>query len=231
MQIPASFAGTREQLKSACTPCAIMALSSYMLPTLTTSAAGSEVLANAILDTTRIDRPSAFNALILSVVCDTPNQLAHTLSAFNQVCPINVFVNAANYASSLSTIDTVKMQLPISEQSYEWQKLDDCRFNLAFANAYQDKSLALVVNEGANLIGAIDDELSSLKQKKSERDQRLTNQVFTAASGVNAEYVATSSANALAQHIKTLGNNAEHWAYCAFVGSADELKVYKEMFL
>lgn len=231
MQIPNSFnTQSREALNTACTQLHVIALNSYQTPSLITAAAGSELLATAIKDVTRQQRPSAFNAVILSCSASSHAKLASLLSEFNQHCPLAVFTHAADHALSLSTLDTDKMRLPTTEQSIEWQQFNNCCAVPALAKAFNDKSLALVNDEGINLITDINTALTETAQLKVQRDQRLTNKLFTAAANLTVTNSNTQSARALAQQIQTLGNNDKHWAYCAFVGSSENINTIKELF-
>ncbi|WP_409423266.1 MULTISPECIES: hypothetical protein [unclassified Pseudoalteromonas] len=231
MQIPNSFnTQSREALNAACTQLHVIALNSYQTPSLITAAAGSELLATAIKDVTRQQRPSAFNAVILSCSASSHAKLASLLSEFNQHCPLAVFTHAADHALSLSTLDTDKMRLSTTEQSIEWQHVNDCRAVPALAKAFNDKSLALVSNEGINLITDINTALNETAQLKAQRDQRLTNTLFRATANLTVTSSNAQSARALAQQIQTLGNNDKHWAYCAFVGSSENINTIKELF-
>ncbi|MBB1384357.1 hypothetical protein H5119_02125 [Pseudoalteromonas sp. SG45-5] len=231
MQISHSFnTQSREALNAACTQVNIIALNSYQTPSLITAAAGSTLLATAINDATRQQRPSAFNAVILSCSASSPAQLANKLAEFNQHCPLAVFTHAADHALSLSTLDTDKMRLPTIEQSIEWQQISNCCALPALANAFSDKSLALVNDEGANLITDIDTALALTAQLKAKRDQRLTNSLFLTCDNLTVTNSNAQSARGLAQQIETLGNNDKHWAYCVFVGSSENIKTIKELF-
>ena len=231
MQIPSSFnTQSRAALNAATTQINVISLNSYQTPSLITAAAGSELLATAIKDATRQQRPSAFNAVILSCSASTPAQLASKLSDFNQHCPLAVFTHAADHALSLSTLDTDKMRLPTTEQSIEWQHINNTCAVPALAKAFHDQSLAMVTKEGLNLIADINTALNETAQLKAQRDQRLTNSLFVAAGGLTVTNSNAQSARALAQQIQTLGNNNKHWAYCAFVGSTEDINTIKELF-
>jgi hypothetical protein len=231
MQIPHLFnTQSRAALNAACTQVSVISLNSYQTPSLITGAAGSALLAAAINDATRQQRPSVFNAVILSCSASSPAQLANKLAEFNQHCPLAVFTHAADHALSLLTLDTDKMRLPTTEQSIEWQFVNNCCALPALANAFSDKSLALVNGEGANLITDIDTALVHTAQLKAKRDQRLTNSLFVTCDNLKVTNSNAQSARGLAQQIETLGNNDKHWAYCAFVGSSDNIKTIKELF-
>lgn len=231
MQIPLSFnTQSRAALNAASTQVNIIALNSYQTPSLITAAAGSALLATAVKDATRQQRPNAFNAVILSCSASSAAQLASLLSEFNQHCPLAVFTHAAAHALSLSTLDTDKMRLPTTEQSIEWQQFNNCCAVPALAAAFNDKSLALVSDEGINLITDINTALNETAQLKAQRDQRLTNSLFVTAGGLTITNSSAQSARALAQQIQTLGNNDKHWAYCAFVGSSENINTIKELF-
>ena len=231
MEIPNSFnTQNRAALNTACTKLHVIALNSYQTPSLITAAAGSELLSTAINDATRQQRPREFNALILSCSASSSAQLVSKLAKFNQHCPLCVFTHAADHALSLSTLDTDKMRLPTTEQSIEWQHINNACAVPALAKAFNDKSLALVSNEGINLITDINTALNETAQLKVQRDQRLTNTLFTAANNLTVTNSSAKSARALAQQIHTLGNNDKHWAYCVFVGSSENIKTIKELF-
>jgi hypothetical protein len=230
MQLPPSFNTQRAQLNTLLKDVTVLALHSYMTASSISSAQASELLAGALIDTTRIDRPNDWQALVLSLSVDTSERLNAHLTPFNDKCPLPVFMQAAAFAKSLNTLDTDKMVLPTTEQSIEWQKLNDCRFIPALANAFNDSSLALVADEGRQLITDIDSELTNLATLKSQRDQRLTNATFEAGNNLTVNNFNANSATSLAQQIKSLGNNDKHWAYCCFVGSSEQLKPIKELF-
>lgn len=230
MQLPPSFNTQREQLNTLLKDVAVISLHSYMTASSISSAQASELLADALIDTTRIDRPSYFNAVVLNVSASTSSQLNNQLTPFNDKCPIPVFIQAAAYAKSLNTLDTDKMILPTTEQSIEWQNLSDCRFIPALANAFNDSSLVLVADEGRLLITDIDSELTNLATLKSQREQRLTNTTFETTANLTVNNYNAKSATSLAQQLKSLGNNDTHWAYCCFVGSTEQLKPIKELF-
>tara|TARA_B100001059_G_C17780239_1_gene553711 strand:- start:220 stop:918 length:699 start_codon:yes stop_codon:yes gene_type:complete len=231
MQIPPSFnTQSRATLNAACAQVHVIALNSYQTSNLITAAAGSELLATAIKDDSRQHRPSAFNAVILSCSASSAAHLASKLSEFNQHCPLAVFTHAVDHALSLSTLDTDKMRLPTTEQSIEWQHINNCCAVPALAKAFIDKSLALVSNEGINLITDINTALNETVQLKTQRDHRLTNTLFTATANLTVTNSNAQSARALAQQIQTLGNNDKHWAYCAFVGSSENINTIKELF-
>jgi len=230
MQLPTSFNKQREPLNTLLKDVAALTLHSYMTASLISSAQASELLADALIDTTRIDRPNDWQALVLSLSAATSNQLNSQITPFNDKCPIPVFMQAAAFAKSLNTLDTDKMILPTTEQSIEWQKLNDCRFIPALTKAFNDKSLALVADEGRQLITDIDSELSSLVTLKAQREQRLTNTTFEVGTNLTVNNFNANSGASLAQQIKSLGNNDKHWAYCCFVGSTEQLKPIKELF-
>lgn len=230
MQLPPSFNTQRDLLNTLLKDVSVLTLHSYMTASLISSAQASTLLADALIDTTRIDRPNDWHALVLSLSAATSNQLNSQLTTFNDKCPIPVFMQAAAFAKSLNTLDTDKMILPTTEQSIEWQKLNDCRFIPVLAKAFNDSSLALVADEGRHLITDIDSELTNLATLKSQRDQRLTNTLFETTANLTVNDLNASSATSLSQQIKSLGNNDKHWAYCCFVGSTEQIKPIKELF-
>ena len=231
MKLPASFnTQSRAALNAACADIHIIALNSYQTPSLITAAAGSQLLAKAINDATRQQRPNAFNAVILSCSAPSAAGLSSKLTAFNTLCALPVFTHAQQHASSLSTLDTDKMRLPTTEQSIEWQHVNDCCALPALANAFVDKSKQMVNDEGVQLITDINAALTDTEQLKAARNNRLTETTFQAGANLTVTHSNAQSARALAQQIETLGNNDMHWAYCVFVGSGDNIQTIKELF-
>lgn len=231
MQIPSSFnTQNRAELNEACRNISIVELNSYQTSDSITAAAGSELLANAIKDTTRQQRPEAFNAVVLSCSASTSADLAGKLNEFNQLCPISVFTHAQAHAKSLSTLDTDKMRLPTTEQSIEWQYVDNCCALVPIAHAFTDKSKQLVADESVELISDIDTELANAEQLKTTRDERLSQTTFEAGANLTVTHCNAQSARGLSQQIQTLGNNDKHWAYCVFVGNNESIQTIKELF-
>jgi len=233
MQFPASFQAQRSALESLCNQVSLISLHSYETASAVSSAAGAVLLADAVQDTSRRFRPEAWNAVILYAMADKQDSLSSRLSAINEHCPLKTFVEAQRFADSLAVIEQEKMKRSTGqEQSIEWQVMGDCRAVPALAAAYHDASLALVDDEGKSLVTDIDSALSELTTLKADRHSRLTETVFTPA-GLNIDVVSLNagSARSLADSIKSLGDNNMHWVYCAFVGSEEELKPVKELFL
>jgi hypothetical protein len=233
MQFPASFDTKRAELESICKQVNTIALHSYETATAISSAQGAILLANAIEDTSRLLRPSNWHAVVLIAFADKPAALSTKLKTINEHCPLSHFVEAQRFAESLATLEQHKMQLPSgSEQSIEWQPIDDCRSISALNAAFNDASLALVKNEGTSLITDIDSVLTECETLKSDRDNRLAKTLFIASNlSIEAKSFTANSARSLADAVKSLGDNNMHWAFCAFVGSSDEVQPIKELFV
>ena len=234
MQTPDSFKqNTRSELLSQLQSLHCIGLHSYELPTVLGAIAGISFLSDAILDNTRQQRPSDWHAVLLFSTADKPEDLAKKLASINELCPLKTFVEAERFANSFETLDKHKMRLPTdTEQSFEWQVLSDCLSLPALSDAFNDASQALIANEGTTLISDIDISLAELIGLKLSRDNRLTQTSFEGtALDIETMYFTANSASNLAGQIKALGDNNKHWAYLFFVGSADEIKPLKELFL
>ena len=232
MQLPASFnVSSQSELSAKCTPVSVLALHSYESASRVSAAQGSLLLANAISDSTRQSKPSAFNALVLYVIENSASKLVNTLATVNSACPITGFINAEKMAASFASLEQDKFIANIG-QNIEWQVLNDIRTLKPIKNAYGDKSKALLANDGTSLVTTIDNALAEANSLKAARDNRLSQTNFVAQS-LNLEVKEFSASNAanLASSIKTLGNNDLHWAYVVFVGSVSELTALKELFL
>ncbi|MCQ8882745.1 hypothetical protein NQS96_13270 [Pseudoalteromonas shioyasakiensis] len=231
MKFPLSFkTSNREALNAACQNVYIIGLNSYQTPSLITAAAGSQSLATAVKDMTRQTRPNTFNAVILSCSSAHIDDFINQLTAFNELCPLPIFLHAEQHAKSLVTLDTDNMKLPTTEQSIEWQGLRDCCGITALSHAFVDQSLQLVSDEGVQLISDIDTALNDAAQLKSARNSRLSLSRFKAGPHISITHSNAQSARALGQQIELLGNNDKHWAYCAFVGSTEQITPIKELF-
>ena len=232
MQLPASFTtSSQSELSEKCTAINVLALHSYENASRVSAAQGSLLLANAISDSTRQNKPSAFNAVVLYAIETSAPKLANSLATVNSACPLTGFINAQKMAASFASLEQDKFNLN-KGQNIEWQSLSDIRALKPLNFAYADKSKALLANDGTSLVTTIDDALSELTSLKTARDSRI-NQTSFVAENLNLklkEFSATNAAN-LASKVKTLGNNDLHWAYVIFVGSTSELTVIKELFL
>jgi len=210
-----------------------ISLASHQTATLCTTAEGAVLLATAIKDESRQFRPTDFNALVLWVSSNSPNDLAKRLSVINEYCPLTGFVECERYATSLATLDADKLTRPQgSEQSLEWTVLNDERYIPALKRQYQADSLVQVNDQGKALISDIDSALAECKQLKGLRDTRLTATEFIPINtGLNCISISANSAKGLADKLQGLGDDNAYWAFCAFVGSSSELEPIKELFL
>lgn len=197
------------------------------------AAQGAALLARAVSDTSRTFRPSRFNAVGLFVIEQTAAALASTLQTLNQACPLKVFVEAQRIASSVASLDDEKMQLSTgSEQSIEWQSMPDVRAVPALNTAFNDVSKSLLLGEGTALVTDIDTAMSQLKTLKADRDARIAQTDFVSTSlPIETIVISASNARALADSIKSLGDNNMHWAFIFFVGSDSEITLVKELFV
>ena len=132
----------------------------------------------------------------------------------------------------MASIDEDKMQLPVGgEQSIEWQPMPDVRSVPALNAAFNDTSKSLLLDEGTALVTDIDTAMSQLKTLKADRDLRIGQTDFVAASlPIETMVINASSAKGLADNIKRLGDNNMHWAFIFFVGSDSEITLVKELF-
>lgn len=233
MQSPISFNAQRSELEALCSQVNSLALHSYQTASLMDSSQGAVLLANAIQDTSRTQRPDNWHAVVLYATANKAELLASQLLGFNAVCPLKALLEAQRFTDSLTSLEQHKMQVPKGyEQSLEWQVLDDCRAVPALSNAFNDASLALVNDEGTSLITSIDDALSELTVLKSNRDERLTNTKFAGQSlDIKMANFTGNNASGLANSIKQLGDNNMHWVFLVFVGSSNEIKPIKELFI
>jgi len=210
-----------------------ISLAFHQTATLCTTAEGAVLLATAIKDESRQFRPAAFNALVLWVSSNSPNDLAKRLSVINEYCPLTGFVECGRYATSLATLDSDKLTRPKgTAQSIEWTVLSDERYIPALKRQYHATSLALVNDQGKALISDIDSALAECKQLKGLRDMRLTAPEFNPINtGLNCTSISANSAKGLADKLQGLGDDKAYWAFCAFVGSSHELEPVKGLFL
>jgi len=89
-----------------------ISLAFHQTATLCTAAEGAVLLATAIKDESRQFRPAAFNALVLWVSSDSPNDLAKQLAVMNDYCPLTGFVECGRYAATLATLESDKLTRP-----------------------------------------------------------------------------------------------------------------------
>jgi len=232
MQLPASFTtSSQSDLTAKCTPVSVLALHSYDNTNQLSAAQGSTLLANAISDSTRQNKPSEFNALALYAIENSAIKLAVKLAAVNSACPVTSFITAEKMAASFASLEQDKFTAN-KGQHIEWQVVKDIRALKPLNYAYVDKSKALLAIDGTSLITTIADALTEVTSLKAERDTRLSQTSFNG-QALNLEVKEFSASNAanLAFNIKALGNNDLHWAYVVFVGSESELTALKELFL
>lgn len=232
MMKPPSFNGDRASIEKGCNGLNTISLHCFQTATHVNAATGAALLANAVNDVSRTFRPSSFNAVGLFVIEKTAAQLATKLQVINKVCPLKPFIEAQRIASSIASIDDHKMQLPTgSEQSIEWHPMSDVRGVPALNTAFNDASKSMLLHEGTALVTDIDTAMGELKTLKSNRDTRIAQTNFVAASlPLETTVIAASSARSLADSIKRLGDNNKHWAFMFFVGSDSEIKLVKELF-
>jgi len=211
----------------------LISLTFHQTATLYSAAEGAVLLASAIKDESRQFRPADFNALVLWVSSDNPQDLAKQLATINEYCPLTGFVECGRYAVSLATLDSDKVTRPKgSEQSIEWMLLNDKRSIPALKRQYQSNSLALVNDQGQALISDIDSALAECKQLKGQRNARLTGAEFNPTNtGLNCISISANTAKGLADKLQGLGDDKAYWAFCAFVGNSSELEPIKEVFL
>ena len=210
-----------------------ISLASHQTATLCTTAEGAALLASAIQDKSRQFRPAAFNALVLWVSSDSPQELAKRLAPVNEYSPLTGFVECGRYAASLATLESDKVTRPQGyEQSIEWTVFSDKRSVPALKLQYQADSLAQVNDQGQGLISDIDSALAECKQLKNLRNARLTATKFNPINtGLNCINISANTAKGLADKLQGIGDDKAYWAFCAFVGSSSELEPMKELFL
>ena len=189
--------------------------------------AGAVLLAQALKDDSRIDKPSSYNGLLLSVSSTEPAALASQLETINEYCPIPELVTCQHYAQSLSSLEQDKFTV------YEGQSLEWREHSLQSLKPLQQKQiaeeLAEVAEQGRNLITNIDDALSQTTKLKTARNERL-NQPFTPQStGIDNRILIAGSADTLARQVEQIGDDSPYWAFCLFVGELSELNKIKEV--
>lgn len=189
---------------------------------------GAQLLASAIKDDSRTDKPAQYNALLLSVSANSSAALASSLSAINEYCPIAEFIACAQYGQSQSTLK--KTQLTTYDgQSVEWQ-INTLQNLLPIREQLIADELATVDDSAKQLITTIDDALTQTAELKTARDQRLNQAQFTAqSSGGNVQLITAGSAKQLADSVANKGNDHNYWAFCLFVGEQGELNQIKEV--
>lgn len=189
---------------------------------------GAQLLASAIKDDSRTDKPAQYNALLLSVSANSPAGLASKLSAINEYCPIPEFIACAQYAKSQSTLDQTQLET-YGGQSIEWQ-INTLQNLLPLREQLIAEELATVNNSGQQLITTIDDVLTQTAELKTARDQRLNQAQFTAkSSAVDVQLITAGTAKQLADSVASKGSDQTYWAMCVFVGQAAELNKIKEV--
>jgi len=210
-----------------------ISLASHQTATLCTTTQGAALLANAIKDESRRFRPTDFNALVLWVSSDTPNDLAKQLAPVNDYCPLTGFVECARYATSLATLESDKVtRSKGTEQSVEWAVFNDKRHIPALKRQYHATSLALVKTQGQGLVSGIDSAMTECQQLKRKRDARLAKAVFNPINtGLNCINISANTNKGLADKLQGIGDDKGYWAFCAFVGSTGELQPIKDVFL
>ncbi|MBD1582808.1 hypothetical protein [Pseudoalteromonas sp. S16_S37] len=199
---------------------------SYQRSGDTTSAAGAFELAQAIKDATRLERPSAFNALVLLAMSDSARGLKKQLESINQGCSVPAFLTAASYADSYQSLEHDKFT-QLTGQSIEWAEITANTLPLVAMKKCHD-DLDNIDSQGKQCISDIDSALNEIKQLKAERDQRLQSSTLPSVD-IETYSINAGSANALAQAISQLGNNSIHWAFAVFVGDQSALDKISEV--
>ncbi len=189
---------------------------------------GAQLLASAIKDDSRTDKPAQYNALLLSVSANDPAAMASKLSTINEYCPIAEFIACAQYGQSQSTLEQSKLAV-YEGQSLEWQ-INTLQNLLPIREQLIADELAVVDDSGKQLITTIDDALTQTAEIKKARDQRLNQAQFTAkSSAVDVQLITASTAKQLADSVANKGNDHSYWALCLFVGEQGELNKIKEV--
>ncbi len=190
--------------------------------------AGAQLLALAIKDASRTDKPTSFNGLLLSVSANDPAELASKLKTINEYCPIPEFISCAQYAQSQSALEQTQL-VTYDGQSLEWQ-INTLQNLTPIREQKIADELATVNNNGKQLINTIDDALTQTVELKTARDERLNQTQFIALnSGVTVQLISTSSAKQLSQSVARKGDDHTYWALCLFVGELAELTKIKEV--
>ncbi len=189
---------------------------------------GAQLLASAIKDDSRTDKPASYGGLLLSVSATDPAELASKLESINNYCPIPEFIACGQYAKSDSTLEQTKLDT-YDGQSIEWQ-INTLQNLLPIREQLIADELAAVDGSGKQLITIIDDALTQAAELKTARDQRLNQAQFTAkSSAVDVQLITAGTAKQLADSVASKGNDQTYWAMCVFVGQAAELNKIKEV--
>ncbi|MGP9494043.1 hypothetical protein ACT3RM_02045 [Pseudoalteromonas sp. AOP7-A1-14] len=189
---------------------------------------GAQLLASAIKDDSRTDKPAQYSALLLSVSANDPAALASSLSTINEYCPIAEFIACAQYGQNQSTLEQSKLAT-YEGQSLEWQ-ISALQNWLPLRKKQIAAELVAANDSGKQLITAIDDALTQTAELKTARDQRLNQAQFTAkSSAVDVQLITAGSAKQLSGSIASKGSDQMYWAMCVFVGQAAELNKIKEV--
>lgn len=190
--------------------------------------AGAQLLASAIKDDSRTDKPTSYSGLLLSVSATDPATLASKLESINEYCPIPEFIACAQCARSQSTLEQSQL-VTYDGQSIEWQ-INTLQNLLPIREQLIADELATVNESGKQLITTIDDALTQTAELKTARDERLNQAQFTAqSSGVDVQLITAGTAKQLADSVASKGNDHSYWALCLFVGELSELNQIKEV--
>ena len=189
---------------------------------------GAQLLASAISDDSRTDKPAQYSALLLSVSANAPAALASSLSTINEYCPIAEFIACAQYGQSQSTLEQSELTT-YEGQSLEWQ-INALQNWLPLREKQIAAELVAANDSGKQLITTIGDALTQAAELKTARDQRLNQAQFTAkSSAVDVQLITAGSAKQLADAITHKGSDQMYWAMCVFVGQAAEINKIKEV--
>ena len=190
--------------------------------------AGAQLLASAIKDESRADKPTRFNGLVLSVSASAPAALASKLKTINEYCPIPEFISCAQYGQSQSALEQTQL-VTYDGQSIEWQ-INTLQNLTPIREQQIADEIATVNDNGKQLINTIDDALTQTVELKTARDERLNQAQFTAQnSGVDMQLITAGTAKQLADSVANKGNEHNYWAMCLFVGELAELTKIKEV--
>ncbi|ATG59678.1 hypothetical protein CPA52_06680 [Pseudoalteromonas marina] len=190
--------------------------------------AGAQLLALAIKDASRTDKPISFSGLLLSVSANDPAALASKLSTINEYCPIPEFISCAQYGQSQSALEQTQL-IAYDGQSLEWQ-INTLQNLTPIREQQIADEIATVNDSGKQLITTIDDALTQTIELKTARDERLNQAQFTAQiSGVGMQLITAGTAKQLADSVASKGNEHNYWAMCLFVGEPSELNHIEEV--
>lgn len=189
---------------------------------------GAQLLASAIKDDSRRDKPASYKGLLLLVSATDPASLASKLESINEYCPIPEFIACAQYAKSESSLEQSQLTT-YDGQSIEWQ-INTLQNLLPLRGQLIADELSTVNINGQQLITTIDDALMQAAELKTARDERLNQAQFTVkSSGVDVQLITASTAKQLAGSVASKGNVHNYWALCLFVGEQGELNQIKEV--